>query len=291
MSSSRLRPVTEADAEAIAQIFTEAFGDWRPMDAEEIRTWLRNEEAKPENRRVLEVDGTVAGYGDVWLDDGVELDMAAPGHWDAFLDWAEQRGREARLPRVRAFFPEGHELEAILAGRGYRYWRSSFLMRIDLGARPDAPSLPDAFELRPYREEDAEALRLGLNEAFGHDPFFHAISPSNFREFFLKGRGTDLSLWRIAWNGDQLAGWALSWPCRGSDDTIGWVGNLGVRPAYRGRGVGGALLRRAFRALYDHGLRRAGLGVDAENPTGALGLYERAGMHRALRQDNWVKEL
>ncbi len=261
------------------------------MDAEEIRTWLRNDEMQPENVRVLEVDGRVAGYGDVWLDDGVELDMAAPGHWDVLLEWAEERGRDAGLPRVRAFFPEGHELEGILERSGYRYWRSSFHMRIDLDERPVAPPLPDGLELRPYRDEDAEALRAGLNEAFGQDPFFHAIGPGNFREFFLKARGTDLSLWQIAWDGDQLAGWALPWPCRGSDDTLGWVGNLGVRPAYRERGLGGALLRRAFLALYDRGLRQVGLGVDAENPTGALGLYERAGMQRALRQDNWIKDL
>ena len=64
-----------------------------------------------------------------------------------------------------------------------------------------------------------------------------------------------------------------------------------MRPAYRQRGLGGALLRRGFQELFDRGLRRAGLGVDAENPTGALGLYERAGMHRVRRQDNWVKDV
>jgi mycothiol synthase len=291
MSSSLLRPATEADAEAVAGLFTEAFGDWRPTDAEEIRSWLRNDEVLPENIRVLEVDGRVAGYGDVWLDGDVELDMAAPDHWNVFLDWAEQRGREAALSRVRAFFPEGHELETVLAGRGYRYWRSAFQMRIELDERPDAQPLPDGFELRGYRDEDAEPLRAGLNEAFGEDPFFHAVTPSNYRELFLKGRGTDVSLWRIAWDGDELAGWVLPWPCRGSDDTLGWIGNLGVRPPYRRRGLGGVLLRNGFRVLYDRGLRAAGLGVDAENPTGAVGLYERAGMRRHARQDNWVFDL
>jgi ribosomal protein S18 acetylase RimI-like enzyme len=291
MSSSRLRPVTEADAEAIAALFMEAFGDWRPTDAEEIRTWLQNEELQPENRCALELDGRVRGYADVWLDDDVELDMAAPGHWEVFLDWAEERGRDAGLPRVRAFFPEGHELEGILAEQGYRYWRSSFQMRIDLDGPPDVPPLPDGIELRPYRDVDAEPLRLGINESFVEDTFFHAVSPGNFREFFLKARATDLALWQIAWDGDDLAGWALCWPCRGSDDTLGWVGNLGVRPPYRRRRLGEALLRRGFAALYARGLRQVGLGVDAENPTGAVGLYERAGMRRLLRQDNWVKDL
>jgi ribosomal protein S18 acetylase RimI-like enzyme len=291
MSSSTLRPAREEDAEAVAALFTEAFGNWRPTDAEEIVTWLQNEEIPPEDVRVLEVGGRVVGYGDLWLEDDVQLDMAAPGHWDTFLDWAEGRARQARLQRVRTYFPEDHELERIVAARGYRYWRSSFQMHIDLDERPDAPPLPGVLELRPYRAEDAEKLRHALNEAFASDPFFHAVSPSNFREFFLKHRGVDTSLWLLAWDDDQVAGYALAWPCRGSDDTTGWIGNLGVRAPWRRRGLGGALLRHAFRALYDRGLRRAGLGVDAENPTGALGLYERAGMRRVMRQDNWVVDV
>lgn len=291
MSSSLLRPAADADAEAIAALFVAAYGDWRPTDAEEIRTWLANEEIPAENIRVLELDGRVVGYGDVWLDSDVELDMAAPGHWDVFLDWAEERGRDAALQRVRAFFPEGHELEGVLAGRGYRYWRSAFQMHIDLAERPASPSLPAGLELRTYREEHAEPLRTGINEAFSQDPFFHAVSPPNFREFFLKQRGCDTALWQIAWEGEEIAGWALAWPCRGSDDTLGWIGNLGVRPRWRARGLGTALLGHAFGALYERGLRRAGLGVDAENPTGAVRLYENAGMHRHRRQDNWVLEL
>src|SRR5256885_496074 len=101
MSSSLLRAATEADAEAVAALFTEAFGDWRPTDAEEIRGWLANEEVLAENMRVLEADGRVVGYGDVRIDEDVELDMAAPGHWDVFLDWAHGRAPEAPSRPVR----------------------------------------------------------------------------------------------------------------------------------------------------------------------------------------------
>ena len=238
---------------------------------------------------MLELDGRVVGYGDIWIGGDAALDVAAPGHWDVFLDWAEARGREAGASRARAYFPEGHELEQVVAARGYRYWRSAFTMRIDLPERPDAPELP--LTLRSYRDEDAEALRAGLNEAFGDDPFWHEVTPGNFREFYLRQRGFDPSLWLLAWEGDELAGYALAYPCNGADDTIGWIGNLGVRKPWRRRGLGGGLLRTAFALLYDRGLRRAGLGVDAENVTGALRLYENAGMRRHSRQDNWVLDL
>jgi len=69
MSSSSLREASEDDADAIAALFAASFGDARRVDAEEVRSWLRNEEIKPENVRVLEVAGRVVGYGDVWVED------------------------------------------------------------------------------------------------------------------------------------------------------------------------------------------------------------------------------
>jgi ribosomal protein S18 acetylase RimI-like enzyme len=65
------------------------------------------------------------------------------------------------------------------------------------------------------------------------------------------------------------------------------VNELGVRNPWRRRGLGLALLRHAFAELGRLGADRVGLGVDAENVTGALRLYERAGMHVTRRYDTW----
>lgn len=285
MSSSLLRQATDADAEAIAALFRAAYDDQRTIDAEEIRTWFANAEIKPENVRVLELDGRVAGYGDIWLEeDNVALDVAAPGNWDVFFDWAEERARDAGIPQVRAYFGAGHELEQVVQARGYRYWRSSFTMEIELDERPPAVDL----DVATYREGDLEPLRALLNDAFAQDPFWHAVGESNFREFYLRARGFDPELWFLVWDGDELIGSSLTFPERFGDKGLGWVSNLAVRADRRRRGLGEALLRHSFRALYDRGLRRVGLGVDAENATGALRLYERAGMHSILRNDNWV---
>ncbi|HET9939129.1 MAG TPA: GNAT family N-acetyltransferase, partial [Gaiella sp.] len=62
---------------------------------------------------------------------------------------------------------------------------------------------------------------------------------------------------------------------------------LGVLAEHRGNGLGTALLVTAFAAFRGRGLSRAGLGVDAENTTGAVRLYERAGMTVDERQDIW----
>jgi mycothiol synthase len=282
--SSSLRELRDADAEAVAALFVEAFGDARRLDAEEIRSWIDNEDLKPENLRVLEEDGRVVGYGDVWPEeDNVQLDVAAPGHWEPFLDWAEA---EAAGRRIRVFVPERHELARIAQTRGYRLWRSSYTMEADLPV--DGPVVPAGIEVRSYRPDvDGEAVRQALNESFADDPFHHDVTSSNFREFYLKSRGFEPSLWLFGWDGDELAGFVLAYSQHVGDPALGWVGTLGVRPAWRRRGLGEALLRAGFAALYTRGLRRVGLGVDTENITGALRLYERVGMRPVRRFDNW----
>jgi mycothiol synthase len=285
-----LRELRESDAERVAALFEEAFGAARTIDAAEVRSWLANEELRPEWFRVLEVDGAVVGYGDIYVDvDGIALDVAAPGHWDVLIDWLEDEGRARKAPRVRLFVPEGHELAGIAEARGYSLWRSSYAMEIDLGSTPQA-RLPDGIVVRSYEEGDTDVLRASLNEAFADDPFWTGVSPSNFRAFYLGARGFDPALWLLAWDGDELAGFALAYSERGGDDTLGWVGTLGVRPAWRRRGLGEALLLSAFSALHGRGLARVGLGVDTQNATGALRLYERAGMRAVSRSDNWVKD-
>ena len=287
---SALRELRKEDAEQVAALFVAAFGEARLLDAEEIRSWIDNEELKPEQLRVLEHDGAVVGYGDIWIEeDEVVLDVAAPEHWEPFLDWAEAEAA-GRGVATRAYFPAGHELEGVVAARGYRHVRSSYTMEAALDAPPPSAVLPEELSLRSYRNEDFEAVRAALNEAFADDWHHHDVSAANFREFYVKQRHFDPSLWLLAWDGDELAGFVLASPERVGDPELGWIGTLGVRPGWRRRGLGEALLRGAFSELFARGRRRVGLGVDTENATGALRLYERVGMRPILQNDNWALE-
>lgn len=292
MSSSPLRPLREDDAEQVAALFVECYGDARLIDAEEIRSWLHNEEFERDWLRVLERGGRVAGYGDIWPQpEDVWLDVAAPGNWQLFFEWAESEGAARGIGRVRIQIPHGHELAHVAASRGYETWRHSLTMETALERPPETPETPDGLELRAYRDEDADVLRRAIDDAFADDPFHTDLTPSNFREFFLRARGFDPSLWLLVWDGDELAGFSLNYPERGSDPGLGWVNTLGVRRPWRRRGLGEMLLRRSFAELYARGLRRVGLGVDAQNVTGALRLYERVGMRQLRRSDNWQKTL
>ncbi len=125
------------------------------------------------------------------------------------------------------------------------------------------------------------------DEAF-RDHWRHV--PSNFNDWKLRKlerEEFDSTLWYIAWDGDQIAGYAQTRYRNG----IGWIGNLGVRRPWRKRGLGEALLLYAFNEFYRRGMFKIGLGVDASNPTGATRLYQKVGMQVDMEDVVYEKEL
>ena len=132
-------------------------------------------------------------------------------------------------------------------------------------------------------------MHAAQEEAFADHWGFEPSSFESWRAYNL-AESEDTSLWRIAWDGDDVAGRLHQPTLPGEDATVGWVGVLAVRRPWRRRGLGEALLREAFLAFAGRGKRTAGLGVDAENTTNAVALYERVGMHAARRSDTWERQ-
>jgi ribosomal protein S18 acetylase RimI-like enzyme len=71
----------------------------------------------------------------------------------------------------------------------------------------------------------------------------------------------------------------------------GRIALVGTRRAGRNRGIASALLRRALTGARAAGFASASLGVDADSPTGALGLYQRAGFTMMLTSVTNTKPL
>jgi mycothiol synthase len=294
MSSLHVRPLRREDAEDVAQLFVESFGDARRMDAGEIEEWVRNEALNPEHLLVL-VDGErIVGYFDLWHEEeNVDIDVAAPGIWDEAYDHAENMARALGARRTRTFLVAGHDVERVVSGRGYGPIRTSWTMEIEFGVEAPAEStVPDGVDIRPYRHpEDERAIYEAHVEAFADHWDYHREAFEHWREFSVNSRNFDPTLWLVAWAGDDIAGYALNYPQRAGDPGYGSVGTLGVRRPWRRRGLGEALLRRSFAALHARGQRKIRLSVDAENPTGATRLYERAGMRILRQSQTWEREL
>jgi ribosomal protein S18 acetylase RimI-like enzyme len=295
MSSLQLRELREEDADAVARLFVEGWGESRQMNGDEIRQWFHTEAFQRENMLVLvDDDDHVVGYFDAWRQgESVDIDVAAPGFWDETLDHAENRARALGAKRVRTFFLDGHDLTDCIGARGYRTIRSSWTMEIEFGVEaPAEPVIPDGIELRTYRHpDDEQRVYEALQEAFADSWNFHPEPIEQWREFSVKWRNFDPDLWLVAWGGEQIAGASLNYPERADDPGHGFVGTLGVRRPWRRRGVGEALLRRTFAMLHARGLRKVRLSVDAESPTGATRLYERAGMSVLRRSNTWERNL
>jgi len=174
---------------------------------------------------------------------------------------------------------------------GYTLVRHSFQMRIELDGEVAEPQWPDGLVVRNFQPGDAERVCAAQQDAFADHWDFHPQSFEQWRVFTIDRHDFDPSLWWLVEDGDQLAAVALNWWHASGDPEFGWVQILGVRPAWRRRGLATALLQQSFRTFRERGATRVGLGVDAENTTGAVGLYERAGMRPIRRNDIYEKRL
>jgi ribosomal protein S18 acetylase RimI-like enzyme len=167
-------------------------------------------------------------------------------------------------------------------------------MKIDMEEAPPAPLWADGITLKIFNPDtDTEAVYKANNEAF-RDHFGHIEAPyeeglARFKHFMMGDEGFDPSLWFLAMDGEEIAGVSLCRPKAYDDPEMGYVSNLSVRRAWRKRGIGLALLQHSFGEFYRRGNRKVGLGVDAESLTGALKLYENAGMHVHLAFDLFEK--
>jgi ribosomal protein S18 acetylase RimI-like enzyme len=277
--------------------------DWFPTPENLAVDWARVPSFDPaRDHGVVEVDGRfIAAAGVDWREragkviHNVEIwthpDVRRQGLGRRLLAWSEARARESVAdgsggPPHLPHFLGGGVQQTDVAGvgfatsAGYAPVRYGFVMRRPLGLPiPDAP-LPAGLEVRPVRPEDHRAIWVADNEAFRD----HWEAAVRHEEDFVHTFGhpdVDTSLWQVAWDGDEVAGSIMNGIYReenvqvGLD--IGWLDHVSVRRPWRERGLASALIVRSLTILRERGMSVAALGVDAENPTGALGLYERYG--------------
>jgi ribosomal protein S18 acetylase RimI-like enzyme len=151
-------------------------------------------------------------------------------------------------------------------------------MRIDLDGDPPALDWPDGFAVRTMREGEERRV-YDVQMASFADTWMFAPDPyESWLHWMVEESSFDRSLWFLAEQDGDLAGISLS-RAPENEPGLGWIRILGVLPDYRNKGLGQALLRHTFAEFASRGFTAVGLGVDAENPTGAVRVYERAGMH------------
>jgi len=290
-----LRAATPDDAPAIKRLFDEhalaAFGEVA-LSEEEIRSWF----AMPNIWiQLAERDGQVVGYLDITSEESGHLSVDArtlvPDVAPVLLEAAERRGREIAAAPILRGTVQGHEpvLRQALERAGWAPIRQFFQMRIELDGELPEPAWPDGLTPRSAERGEEERVYEAHMDSFADHWDFRRQPFEVWRAYSTNAHRYDPSLWWLVEDGDELAAISLNgWDFSG-DPQSGWIQVLGVRPQWRKRGLGTALLLHSFRDFRERGATKVGLGVDAENTTGALRLYERAGMRQVRRSELYEK--
>jgi mycothiol synthase len=262
---------------------------------------------------VVERDGRVVGY----VRSGLNQEVAGLHVYEVFpfLDPAIDPGpiyplmleaieRHARVQaasdpadKVLETFggDQAPHLERHVIAAGFAPVRHAYSMvRPHLDDLPDAP-LPEGLEIRDVRREDMEQVYQAEIEAFrGHWGFAeHGVRERH--DFFDDPVESDTSLWRVAWDGDQVAGMVRSYIHPEQNERLGvkrgWVEHISVGRPWRRRGLARALIAASFPLLRARGMTEGALGVDSENETGALRVYERCGFVVVSQSSDYSRTL
>jgi mycothiol synthase len=280
----------------------------RSMTLEDITnnyTYLHNSDPH-QDMLFVEVNNQVVGYTRVqwsvndqgeWL--GFHLGFLLPewrrqGIGRLMLRYNEQRLREIATQQIqtgqldgstaRFFEVEASESEenrvALFLAEGYRAVRWGYTMVRSLTEPVEVTALPEGVEVRPAGWEDTRAIWEAVNEAF-QDHWNYIPETEEDYQRFINDPITDPSLWIIGWQGDQVAGTVLNFLDQNENKEYnrqrGYTEGICVRRPWRRKGLARALLTRSLKMFQDMEMSEAALGVDTQNLSGALRLYESVG--------------
>ena len=316
----RLRPFAgEADLPDMVRIQNaEAEADGLPYrtNLDELRAYVSHPSASFTPARditIAELDGRVVGtasrevvdttdgFREYRLDGEVDPEFRRRGIGTVLLEENMQRQRElqategsSKPPIFGSWTSERQPGDiALLEAAGFEPKRWFFeMVRPTLDDLPER-ALPEGLEIRPIDVSLARAVWDGDVEAF-QDHWGGFDGSEAHLQRWLADPNTDLSLWVVAFDGDEVAAGVINQIDREQNKALGiergWLGSVFTRRRWRRRGLASALIAESFRRLRDRGMTSAGLGVDGDNPSGAFGLYERLGFAREMGSAAWRKD-
>ena len=237
-------------------------------------------------------DGVLAAYAQVFKGRAEALvhpDHRGRGVGSALLDFTWGVARAEGRERVGQTISEHeHDAEALFRAHGYERAHTSWILRIDLADRPPVPALPEGYRFRDYRPgvDDHRVFEV-IDTAFEEWRGTGSVS-MGFDNWVASelGRARPELVVVILYQ-DRIVGTAIGIDYGPQNE--GWVEQVAVENAHRGRGLGRALLEESARRFWELGRRQVGVSTDSR--TGALSLYEHVGMSVRRTYTRWTKVL
>jgi len=182
----------------------------------------------------------------------------------------------------------------LLENAGYKPVRYGFSMTRDLSEPfPDAP-MPEGLDVRPVEKEHLRAIFDADMEAFRDHWGFTPPSENRF-DGWINQHGFDPSLFKVAWDGNEVAGAVQNFV--NAEENIeynrkrGYTEGIFTRRPWRRRGLAKSLIVQSMKMFKEMGMTETALGVDAENLSGALRLYQSCGYKKVKMSITLRKEI
>lgn len=299
------RPIEKSDAVEWARLLTDvqkADGSEEYYDPEDLVEELSDPKLKADLDTVgLWVDGEMVAFGVVlWrknlLDvDRLNTDSAVGPAWrrrglgKALMTWMISRARElheqhhpeAEAELNSSVISTNTGAAALFNSFGFEECRYFFELKRVFDLPIPVADVPDGLRLVPFGPEYDEAMRLTHNEVFLDHWGSTPKDEDTWKLWFTGSRAFRAGVSFLVLDGEQIVAYALGYEYEADTAATGirevYVGQVGTVRSHRGRGLAAVALSALMRQAERLGFKRASLGVDAENPTGALGLYERLG--------------
>lgn len=263
---------------------------------------------------IAEVDGRIIGSALAWwMDDPKDKrfymfssnlvpDWRGKGIRHCMLRYCERRlsetAKEHTTDRKRYFRAFARDTEEhwrkVLEDEGYKVLLYSFKMvHTDLTNVRDLP-LPEGVEIKSAREEDVKLFFAAWNEATREMNDAPRLADEMIEQMKMDPSWNP-SLWQLAWHNGKVIGTVMvvidSVENEKHNRKRGVTELISIARPWRSKGIAKAMIARALRILKEKGMNEATLGVDANNASGALALYERMGYKRIECLTSYWKEM
>lgn len=274
-----------------------------PLTVDHLARWFAHMDQCDPSRDMIvaEVGGEMVGYGrGRWFREPSgtflhELTGHVAPAWRrrgigrAILRWTEERQGQVALDQPKdvahELFVETYDstqgLAELLLGEGYARVRNWYVMTRPLAGEIAEAPLPQGLEVRAATPDHYRRIWDADIEAFRDHWGFAEPPGSAYAEWLEDPVAMVPALWQIAWDDEEVAGQVRSFIDHRENADLGrlrgYTEYISVRRPWRRRGLARALIMRSLRVLQAEGMTEAALGVDTENVTGALHLYESCG--------------
>ena len=277
--------------------------DWRTITVEELLADAKRPSFDFEGRFIAELDGKVVGVVHAKVDKlsedkkgFIRLDVVPEfrgcGIETSLMETAlrELKARGMTSAQTWVDFSEKERIE-LFEGLHFRHVRVFSVMEMELAELSQNVGENKQVAIRPLRkelEDDIKLLNWLDNESFKEDLDYSPSTLEETRHFlFCDPYLREKEVFFAVLNGERVGCIGV-----GIDDKYnlekkvhaGEIFTIGVLKAYRRRGIGARLMLHGLERLKAKGMTKAILGVEDNNPTQVIRLYEKLGF-RVKKRD------